>query len=79
MTLYTKSGSYPSSLPHRIRLSSGFTRTDPSQFTEEDIADAGYIPAPLQPEYDSETQRLDWNGSDWDIVETPPAPINPTK
>jgi hypothetical protein len=30
MTLYSHNKSYPQSLPHRIRLSNGLTRTDPT-------------------------------------------------
>lgn len=40
---YSHNANFPSKLPWRIRLSDGTTRTDPSTFTEEDIADAGYV------------------------------------
>lgn len=50
MTLYTKSNSYPAPLPFRITLSDGTTRTDPTSFTAEEIADAGYTVAPDMPE-----------------------------
>lgn len=67
--LYTKSGSYPAPIPHRIRLSDGMTRTDPAQFTAEDIADAGYTLAPPAPDYDADTQRLDWDGAVWHVTD----------
>ena len=62
--LYSKDGSYPSNLPNRIRLSSGLTRTDSSTFTEDEIADAGYIvvedpPIPAYP------NKVEWTGTAW--------------
>lgn len=60
MKLYTKNGSYPEPIPFRIKLSNGLTRTDPSTFTEEEIADAGYIQVSNPPSITSE-QVLEWN------------------
>lgn len=60
MTLYTKNGSYPQPIPYRIRLSNGLTRTDPSTFTEEEIADAGYTSVPYMPVPNS-VQKVSWN------------------
>jgi hypothetical protein len=62
--LYSYKNKYPKSLPHRIRLSNGTTKTDSSTFTAEEIADAGYVavePKPIvqYPEY------VTWNGTDW--------------
>lgn len=62
--LYSKNGSYPSRLPFRITLSNGFTRTDPTSFTEEEIADAGYIAVDDPPVYSSH-QILIWTGTNW--------------
>ena len=41
--LYSYNGEYPTDIPERIRLSDGSTRTDSSTYTEEEIADAGYV------------------------------------
>lgn len=71
MMLYTKSGSIPAPIPHRIRLADGFTRTDPAQFTAEDIASAGYVEAPPMPEHDPATQRVEWTGDGWAVVDLP--------
>ena len=65
--LYSHNGSYPTTLPNRIRLSDGSTRTDPNTFTAEEIADAGYVAAEDPPGYDTNTQRLDWD-SDWAVI-----------
>lgn len=62
--LYSKNGLYPTKLPFRITLSNGFTRTDPSTFTPEEIADAGYF-AVSEPPILTQNQVLTWTGMDW--------------
>lgn len=70
MTLYSYQGNYPSELPFRIRLSDGMTRTDPSTFTIEEIADSGYINVDDAPSYDANTQHLVWNSElvQWQVI-----------
>lgn len=58
--LYSKNGSYPQPLPFRIRLSNGTTRTDSGTFTEEEIADAGYV-AVANPPLINSVQVLEWD------------------
>lgn len=70
MILYTKNGSYPATLPNRIIFSSGLSRTNPSTFTPEEIADAGYI-AVTQPDYNAETEQLSWDGTQFTVVSLP--------
>lgn len=60
MTLYTKNGSYPQPIPFRIRLSNGSTRTDPSTFSEAEIADAGFTAVPDMPVPNS-VQVIHWD------------------
>jgi hypothetical protein len=67
MTLYTKNGSYPNNLPFRIKLSNGLTRTDPTSFTPEEIADAGYIVVEDPPASIPDTQILEWSGTAWNV------------
>ena len=57
---YSLRGAYPSSLPFRIRLSNGQTRTDPITFTAEEIADAGYVSVEYPPTPAS-NQVLEWD------------------
>lgn len=64
--MYSISGSYPSPLPNRIRLSDGSTRTDRSTFTPEEIADAGYVLVDEPPEI-NENQYILWNGVNWEV------------
>lgn len=65
--LYSKDGSYPNHLPFRIKLSDGRTRTDPTSFTPEEIADAGYIVVEDPPASIPDTQILEWTGSEWNV------------
>lgn len=66
--LYSLNRAYPKPLPKRIILSDGTTRTDPTSFTSEEIADAGYTPVsdpPPTPAY----HRLTWSGTEWGLEE----------
>lgn len=64
MTLYTLRGSYPTTLPNRISLSNGMTRTDSSTFTLDEIADAGYTEVSDPPSF-SFPDVLEWTGTEW--------------
>lgn len=66
MKFYTINNSTPAPLPFRITMPDGSTRTDPSSFTDEEIAAAGYVEAPAPPGYNSATQHPpEWNGTEW--------------
>jgi hypothetical protein len=62
MTLYSFKGARPTSLPNRIKLSNGFTKTDNTTFTAEDLSDAGWIPVDNPPTVNY-PNKLEWNGS----------------
>ena len=64
--LYSYNGGYPAPIPNRIRLSNGFTRTDSSTYTVEEIADAGYVQVEDQPSV-LYPNKLDWTGTYWNI------------
>lgn len=70
MRLYYKNNSYPSKLPFRITLSNGNTRTDPSTFTDEEIADAGYTIAPPKPRIIPRGMSINWDRENekWIVV-----------
>lgn len=74
--LYSINNQYPTELPFRIRLSNGLTRTSPATFTEEDIADAGYVPIAV-PDYDSASQYLVWDGVSFTVAALPPPSSSP--
>lgn len=66
MAIYSYNGAYPQKIPFRIRLSDGRTRTDPTSFTSEEIADAGYTPVADTPTI-TDSQVLEWDSQaiDW--------------
>lgn len=67
---YSNKGAYPvDTLPHRIILSDGSSRTDSSTFTNAELVNAGITTTTSPPTYDSNTHKLSWNGSDWQIDE----------
>lgn len=63
--LYSYQGGVPTTLPFRIFLSNGASRTDPSTFTNEELTDAGFTGPYNYPEYDLKVQTVDWNGSEF--------------
>jgi hypothetical protein len=72
--LYSIRNQRPATLPFRIRLSNGFTRTEPASFTAEQIADAGYIGPYTEPAYDAATEQLLWVDGAY-VIEALPPPI----
>lgn len=74
---YSLHGSRPAPLPFRITLPSGFTRTDPSTFTVEEIIAAGFTGPYSEPTYDSNTEQLEWVDGDYVIEALPPPPVVP--
>ena len=67
--LYSINGEYPvETLPHRIRLSDGSTRTDNSTFTDSDLSNAGITTVSNPPDFNQETHKLVWSGTEWQTV-----------
>ena len=69
--LYSIKGNYPvETLPHRIRLSDGSTRTDSSTFTADELSSAGITTVSDPPDYNSDTHKLTWDTTDieWEVV-----------
>lgn len=60
--LYTHKGQYPTTLPSRIRLLDGSTRTAP--FTDEFLLSIGYRAVSNPPPFGLE-QKLEWTGTNW--------------
>jgi hypothetical protein len=65
--LYSFRNEYPRELPFRIRMTNGFTRTNPETFTIEEIESAGFIEAPDKPTI-QDNQMLVWNNG-WLVVD----------
>jgi hypothetical protein len=72
--LYSFRNQRPAPLPFRIRLSNGFTRTEPASFTAEEIAYAGYVGPYTEPAYDAATEQLLWVDGAY-VIEALPPPI----
>jgi hypothetical protein len=72
--LYSIRQQRPAPLPFRIRLSNGFTRTEPASFTAEEIADAGYVGPYTEPSYDAASEQLLWVDGAY-VIEALPPPI----
>jgi hypothetical protein len=77
MMLYSFQGSRPEPLPFRITLPNGFTRTDPSTFTEDEITAAGFSGPYVKPPYNPATEQLAWVDGAFVVVAKPPAPPEP--
>lgn len=77
MMLYSFRGSRPAPLPFRITLPNGFTRTDPSTFTEDEITDAGFSGPYVEPSYNPATEELIWVDGAYTISVLPPPPPIP--
>ena len=66
MPLYSYKTEYPTTeIPERIRLSNGSTRTDSSTFTSDELVDAGYVEVSNPPDFNQETHKLTWSGTEW--------------
>lgn len=74
---YSFNGGHPEPLPFRITLPNGFTRTDPSTFTENEILAAGFTGPYATPAYDPATEELEWSNGAFVVVAKPPAPPEP--
>ena len=55
----------------------GFTRTDASTFTQEEIQAAGYSGPYTEPSYNPSTEQLLWVNGEYVIEALPPPPIVP--
>ena len=55
----------------------GFTRTDASTFTQDEIQAAGYSGPYTEPAYDAATEQLLWVNGEYVIEALPPPPIVP--
>ena len=55
----------------------GFTRTDASTFTQEEIQAAGYTGPYTEPSYNPSTEQLLWVNGEYVIEALPPPPIVP--
>ena len=67
MSLYSYKGQEPSPLPLRIRLESGETRSSLKELTQQELEDLGFSGPFTKPEYDIDTQKIEWDNGDYVI------------
>ena len=72
--LYSYRNQRPAPLPQRIRMPDGFTRTDSSTYTQEEIQAAGFTGPYTEPSYNPSTEQLLWVNGEYSIVPLPPVP-----
>lgn len=68
MELYSYKNQEPSSLPFRVVLDDGSTRTSLNELDNEELKSLGFNGPIVKPEYDEQTQKIAWNGSSYDII-----------
>ena len=73
--LYSFRQQRPAPLPQRIRMPDGFTRTDSSTYTQEEILAAGFTGPYTEPSYNPSTEQLLWVNGEYSIVPLPPTPL----
>jgi hypothetical protein len=72
---YSYKNQYPvKALPWVLSLEN-YTKNDPSTFTQEEIALAGYTIVPDRPSYNPSTEELFWLNNSWHVQ--PKQPPNP--
>jgi len=69
MNFYSYQGQEPQPLPERIRLDDGRTFTSLNQLTDEELHSFGFIGPISSPKYDIKTQKLSWNGNEYEVVD----------
>lgn len=68
MALYSYKGAWPTQLPNRLKFSDGTTKTDKSTFTQEEIANAGWVEVP-NPPIAYYPNKLEWVNGEWNVRE----------
>jgi hypothetical protein len=62
--LYSYQAQEPQSLPNRVRLADGSTRTSLDQLTPSDLLSLGFTGPYTQPPYNSATEKVIWSPED---------------
>jgi hypothetical protein len=66
--LYSYKGETPRPLPNKIRLNDGTAPSDPSTFTDEQIAESGFTGPYVVPDYDQTYQRMYWDSEKLEYI-----------
>lgn len=79
MILYSFRGQEPTELPSRIRLDDGSTRTSLGELSLSELENIGFIGPITKPTIDSNVEKLEWNGSEYERVNLTEAEIEQRK
>ncbi len=78
MVMYSLNGGYPvTEMPSRVRRSNGLTYTAEAVLENLNDPTHPYTEVADRPSYDTETQSVEWSGTDW-IVSDLPASAEPS-
>jgi hypothetical protein len=65
--LYSLNQAWPQELPFRVVTPDGGSRTDPCTFTTEELVAWGYTGPYTRPEYDRNSEVLEWTGTAFNV------------
>lgn len=69
--LYSYQGQEPQVLPYRIRLNDGTAPSDPTTYTDKQLAEAGFTGPYTKPEFNDEVETQAWDFEEQNWVTTP--------
>lgn len=69
MLLYSYKGNDPETLPSRFRTDDGYTKTSLGELSSEELKNLGFIGPIIKPKFDKNTQRIEWNGSIFEVID----------
>jgi hypothetical protein len=67
--LYSYKGQEPKTLPFRVRLDDGSTRTSLNELTSEELESLGFVGPIVKPEFDEDTQKIEWIDSEYQVIQ----------
>jgi hypothetical protein len=67
--LYSYKGQEPISLPFRVRLDDGSTRTSLNELSPEELEVLGFVGPIVKPEFDKDTQKIEWVDGEYQVIQ----------
>lgn len=77
--LYSYKGQEPTSLPFRVRLDDGSTRTSLNELSPEELEVLGFVGPIVKPEFNGDTQRIEWVDGEYQVVQLTDDELNENK
>jgi hypothetical protein len=69
MSLYSYEGQEPTTLPFRVILKSGESRTSLNELSDSELNEIGFIGPITKPVFDEDTHKIEWDGLEYKILE----------